>query len=371
TLRAAGPPGKDRKMDLKIKNEYDKLVDQETVIVRGKGYQTFNYVTWKGIKVDKKDKHLRLFIFFVAGNTNLCSVKISVKDGGDHPSSDSSDSDDHGPVDNYIPFAINALEYDDAKEIDDAIYGQCKVGQPPIDEPDAQTTKDATCKELGPCHISHTYAGETVTYKFQTKKAVGTVYVDITARVASAPGSKKTFTMEIMHGKKVDAIQYFETRGHGYHNFDDITWKNVPIDTSYDVHKLVVGFTNGNTNLCSVSVDWNDKRPTMPPHPHPTSRPVAKPTPMPHPTGGGGGDKAPITFAAFAFEDAYDKTPKESFGNCYKYHRDGVDGSYTSDQVCKERDDAQCFVGFTEPNGKTAIGYQKFAKVSAFLSKLT
>ncbi|KAL3906001.1 MAG: hypothetical protein SGILL_009453, partial [Bacillariaceae sp.] len=30
TLRAAGPPGKDRKMDLKIKNEYDKLVDQET-----------------------------------------------------------------------------------------------------------------------------------------------------------------------------------------------------------------------------------------------------------------------------------------------------------------------------------------------------
>jgi hypothetical protein len=364
TLRGAGPPGQDRKVDLKIKTQYDKLVDEKSVIVQGKGYQTFNSVTWSGIKLDPKDKHLRLYIFFVAGNTNLCSIKIGITEGNDHGGGDGDDSDDHGPVDRYVPFAINALEYDSAKELDDAVYGQCKVGQPPIDEADAQTTEDAVCQKLGPCHIAFSYEGETVTYKFKTNKSGGSVYVDITARVASAPGSPKTFTMEIMHGSKVDGIEYFQTTAEGYHSFADITWRNVPIDASYDVHSLVVGFTNGNINLCSVSVDWNDNHPTLPSHPphKPTPQPVSKPTPMPpHPSYpqptptppyNGGGDKTLVNFAAFDFDDAYDKSPKSSSGNCYEYHQNGVDGSYTSDHVCRERDDSHCFLGFTEAHGK-------------------
>ncbi|KAL3923144.1 MAG: hypothetical protein SGILL_001824 [Bacillariaceae sp.] len=366
TLRGAGPPGKDRKVDLKLKTKYDKLVDQKSVIIQGKGYQNFRDATWGVIKLDPKDKHLRLFVFFVAGNTNLCSIKIAIKEGHGHSDdyssddSSSSSSDDHGPVDRYVPFAINALEYDDAKEIDNAVKGQCKVGQPPIDEADAQTTKDVTCRKLGPCHVSFTHEGESVTYRFKTDKDSGKQYVDVTARVATAPGSRKTFKMEIVHGNKVEAVEYFDFKGKGYHDFVDVTWRNVPIDTSYAAHKLVIGFTNGNINLCSVSVDWNDKRPTLPPHPHnkPTPRPVSKPTPAPthphypHPTPPHGGDTTPITFAAFDFDDAYDKSPKSSSGNCYEYHRDGVDGSYTSDHVCRDRDDSHCFVGFTEAHGK-------------------
>ena len=52
------------------------------------------------------------------------------------------DDDDDAPVDKYIPFSVNALDYDDALEFDDAVKGQCKVGQPPIGEPDAQVRKE-------------------------------------------------------------------------------------------------------------------------------------------------------------------------------------------------------------------------------------
>jgi hypothetical protein len=355
TIRAAGPSGKDRKVDLKIQTQSGSTVDEKALVVPGKGYQTFNDVNWSGIKLNPSKKELRLYVFFVSGNTNLCSIKVRIKPGQGSDGDDDGDDDDTDPhpVNRYIPFAVNAVEgYDDAKELDDAVYGQCKVGQPPIDEPDAQTTTDPKCKELGPCHISHTYDGETVTYNFKANGNGQKMYADITARVSSAPGSHRSFAMEIVHGHKVDAIEYFQTPGEGYHNFADVTWRKVPIDTSYDVHKLVIRFVNGNINLCSIQVEWHDHHQPTPPVSKPTPHPVATPTPKPvyKPTSGGG-DTPPITFAAFDFDHAYDNS-SGSQGNCYHSHRDGVDGKVTTDDTCMDRDHSQCQIGWTEAKGK-------------------
>jgi hypothetical protein len=141
TIRAAGPNQKDRNVDLKIYTDYGSLEHQKTVTVNGDGFQNFMDRTWSGIRLDPNKKNLRLFVFFVAGNTNLCSINIAIEDGGDHPGDDDDDDDDDNKaVDKYIPFAVNALDYDDALELDDAVKGMCKIGQPPIDEPDAQVS---------------------------------------------------------------------------------------------------------------------------------------------------------------------------------------------------------------------------------------
>lgn len=359
TIRAAAPS--DRKVDLKIQSQHGSTVDEKVLVVPGKGYQTFNDVIWQGIKVHPRKKHLRLYIFFIAGTTNLCSIKVKVKrdHGGGSDDDDDDDDDSHPPVTRYVPFALNALEYDDSHELDDAVYGQCENGQPPIDEPDAQTTTDSICKELGPCHVSHTYEGEKVAYNFKSNGNEGKKYADITARVATASGSHKTFTMAIKHGDNLDKKEYFKFKGDGYQNFEDVNWYKVPIDTSYDTHVLEIGFENGNINLCSVEVAWHDhQQPTSPPHPvskptlhpasKPTPRPVAKPSPGP-PTHTR--DTVPATFAAFDFDHAYDKSPDHSQGNCYEGHKDGVDGKVTSDSVCIHRDNSHCQVGWTEPKG--------------------
>jgi hypothetical protein len=82
--------------------------------------------------------HIAFWVYFAAGNTNLCSIIISSQVGA-----------------RPIPFSINALEYDDSSELGKEIQGNCVDGQPPITEPDAQTTtKDAACQALGPCHIA-------------------------------------------------------------------------------------------------------------------------------------------------------------------------------------------------------------------------
>ena len=139
TIRAAGPNGKDRNVDLKIYTDSGSLEHEKTITVDGAGFQNFMDRTWSGIRLDPNKRQLRLFVFFVAGNTNLCSVKIAIASDRDpHPGDDDDDDDDDGTVDKYIPFTVNALEYDDAIELDDAVKGICKIGQPPIDEPDAQ-----------------------------------------------------------------------------------------------------------------------------------------------------------------------------------------------------------------------------------------
>lgn len=353
TVRAAGPPGKDRNVDLKIYTDYGSLVHEKTLTIDGDGYQNFMDRTWSGIRLDPDKRKLRLFVFFVAGNTNLCSVSIGIKKGGgDHPGGDDDDDDDK-PVDKYIPFAVNALDYDDALELDDAVKGQCKIGQPPIDEPDAQTTSDTECKKLGPCNIAFTYDGEAVLYSFKSGAAYEethtngkkVIYVDITVRVASA--RKKDFAMEVETKGKTDAVEYFKTTGQGFQDYANIVWRKVPLDASSNIHNLIVTFTQGQINMCSVSVEYSSHGPAPHPAPQPAPHPVPHPAPHPVPTPGVK-PVPPVTFAALDFIEAYETTPK-SEGNCPA--KAGVDAKYTNDKICMDRDDAHCFVGWTEPGG--------------------
>jgi hypothetical protein len=71
------------------------------------------------------------------------------------------------------------------------------------------------------------------------------IYVDITARVASANGAKKNFAMEVQTSGKFDATEYFKTTGQGYQNFASIVWRKVPLATTSSIHNLIVTFTQG------------------------------------------------------------------------------------------------------------------------------
>lgn len=76
TIRAAGPDGVDRKVDLKLYAvDDDTWVDHETVFVPGDGYQIFSDVTWSGIKLSSEKKNHRLFIQF----TGKCVKKLQEK----------------------------------------------------------------------------------------------------------------------------------------------------------------------------------------------------------------------------------------------------------------------------------------------------
>jgi len=238
--------------------------------------------------------------------------------------------------------------------LDSKIYGRCIAGQPPIDEPDAQTTEDLTCRKLGPCHIGFVEDRESITYTFKTNGSGEEVYADITVRVSS--NKPKHFKMEIFHDMNADEVEFFQTKGDGYDNFYDVTWRRVPIDTSHDIHKLLITFTSGNMNMCSVRVEWNDKSPTSPPHPthhhYPTPVPHRKPTPAPY-HHEGPKDIIPVTWSAYEYEYAFETSPGSYQGNCHNLDLDdGVDGSYTDDEVCNNRDDSECFIGWTRPDGK-------------------
>eukprot|EP00751_Fragilariopsis_kerguelensis_P022079 CAMPEP_0170897126 /NCGR_PEP_ID=MMETSP0734-20130129/45238_1 /TAXON_ID=186038 /ORGANISM="Fragilariopsis kerguelensis, Strain L26-C5" /LENGTH=754 /DNA_ID=CAMNT_0011289567 /DNA_START=50 /DNA_END=2315 /DNA_ORIENTATION=+ len=346
---------KDRKIDMKIYTDYNSLVISKSVAVSPKGFDNFNDISWENISLDPDEKSLRLYIFFIAGNTNMCSIEIRVKkdeDGGGHIE----DDDDYD--DRTIPFAVNALEYEGAKELDDKVFGSCVIGQPSIDEPDAQTTKsDSACLKLGPCNIGFTKEDESVTYKFKTTGLGGKTYVDIKVRVSS--NKPKYFIMELLSGRKVEGIEYFQTRGGGYDEYYDVIWSRVSIDTSYDDYTLVVSFTEGNMNMCSVSIDWSDKYPDNRPTPAPYNKPLTRyptkdPTPhqLPTPAPFHNTPKIspPITWSAFEYDYSYETSPGSYHGNCHDSDRDdGVNGKYTEDKICNERDDSVCFIGWTQP----------------------
>lgn len=127
----------------------------------------------------------------------------------------------------------------------------------------------------------------------------------------------------------------------------------MPIDTSYDVHELVIGFANGSINLCGVQVEQSLSNP-KPSHP-PYSKP--KPTPQPHhnrqPTPHNQREAPPVTYSAFEYDYAFDTTPNDMQGNCKDYDRDdGVDGKYITDEVCVDRDGSYCAIAWTEPHGE-------------------
>jgi hypothetical protein len=176
--------------------------------------------------------------------------------------------------------------------------------------------------------------------------------------------------MKVLNGNRLGAIEYFHTTGEGYQSFADVTWHGVPIDSSYDIHKLVIGFTDDNINLCSVHIEWNDDPKTrnfIPRSQDPTTHQ---------------GEVPPITWSAFEYDYAYDTSPDSFQGNCHEYYKDdGVDGVYTSvssarksniflretqtnllqypfdcvllqDEICIDRDGSHCNIAWTRKHGR-------------------
>jgi hypothetical protein len=203
-----------------------------------------------------------------------------------------------------IPFSINALEYDGAQEIDNILHHDVncpdpKGGTPHV--PDAQTTKDEKCLALGPCHIAFTHSREYVVsmssthaedwaypfyrtnvnlslhssslsmqiYEFShsvdhivdLKDGGKVVFVDITVRVASL--ERKYFYLEVFDGDKSRDGATFLSPGKGFQAFEDVTWRKIAIDPYETRHSVQVYFFEGNTNLCSVTVEYSRQKPAI------------------------------------------------------------------------------------------------------------
>lgn len=283
------------------------------------------------------------------------------------------DDDNDTPVRRYAPFAINALDFDDALEVDTDVLGGCSSGR--LDEPDAQNNNDPECLALGPCHIGFSTRGELVTYRFAHNPGAetnGVVYVDITVRVSSA--RPKDFRLEILKDSSVAQYADLRTEGGGFDEYRSITWSNVPLDAGERAHTVVFVFVNGGTNLCSISVDYTTKNgggsggstpsplATAPPTPFPTvismtpgpvmtpdtQAPTPTPTTTP-PVGGSDGATVPRTWAALDYDMATnEQTPLTSAGGCNQ-RNDGVDAQWTADETCRVRDQATCNVGWWDP----------------------
>ncbi|KAG7374789.1 hypothetical protein IV203_013884 [Nitzschia inconspicua] len=250
TIRVSAPGP--RTINLEIDDAGNEFRAGATKIIYGKGYHQFEDVVWENVEIQPYNPH-RLWVYFWAGNTNLCSVTISSQRAA-----------------RPIPFSINALEYDAAFEVDTEIYGNCIEGQPPVTEPDAQTTlKDAACQALGPCHIAFVQPQEYVVYRFahsnewivRTKSGENKVFVDITVRVASL--KPRLFTIELEYDGLTSSSQSFWSIGLGWQEFQDVTFRMVSLDPTKDIHSVIVRFEEGSMNLCSITVEYSKQEPEV------------------------------------------------------------------------------------------------------------
>mmetsp|Transcript_111283 Transcript_111283/g.227857 ORF Transcript_111283/g.227857 Transcript_111283/m.227857 type:complete len:847 (-) Transcript_111283:243-2783(-) len=251
------------------------------------------------------------------------------------------------PVNQYVPFTINALEFDSAFENEDKVLqGGCnREGYRPTNGPDAQNTRDPVCLNFGGCHISHTTTDEYLIYRFAHSKSPdknGDVLVDISVRVSS--GSKKKFKLELMYDGQVGTSKVFSTEGLGFQKFSSITWRNVPLRADKPIHSIRVYFLQGNTNLCAIGVEFSGQKEQFPPTAAPTPKPNMEPEPTRVPTSVG------IVLPSFAwtaldYDTAYENSPGTSRGGC-NTRTGGVDAQPTNDNVCVNRDNSRCNIGW-------------------------
>uniref|UniRef100_A0A7S4AXB1 Right handed beta helix domain-containing protein n=1 Tax=Pseudo-nitzschia australis TaxID=44445 RepID=A0A7S4AXB1_9STRA len=247
------------------------------------------------------------------------------------------------PVNHYVPFTINALEYDSSFEKDHSrLEGGCnRLGFLPTDGPDAQNTNDPICLDFGGCHVSHSVAGEYLVYRFAHSKGAdvnGQVFVDISVRVASY--SEKKILLELMYDKRVETKKILSSEGLGYQKFSTITWRNVPLKAEEPVHSIRFWFVDGNINFCAIGVEFSGQT-LPPPTPVPTSKPDVLPGPIPK--------IPPIIWQALDYDTAYERSPNKSEGGCNN-RGDGVDAQTTTDNTCINRDHSKCNIGWWAPD---------------------
>jgi len=137
------------------------------------------------------------------------------------------------------------------------------------------------------------------------------VFVDITVRVASL--ERRSFSLEILDGNTSRASEVFYGPSKGFQEYEDITWRMVGMDPYEPIHSLVVGFLEGDINLCSVTIEYSHQTPS-------------------------------ITWGALAYFDSRDSSPSSQLRGCNPRY-DGVDAQPTTDEICISRDNSACNIG--------------------------
>lgn len=191
--------------------------------------------------------------FCVAATMSSCDLDILIADPVD---------ENITIVNQYVPFAIGAMDYDFAKDSDIVFEGGCDK-EHNINEngPDAQNNVDDVCKEYGGCFISHTVAGEQVLYRFAhydgNEDADGLVFVDITLRMSSA--QPKLVQLDLLYEEDNDIAEsyIFETGSAGFNQYEEYMWENVPLRGNEPIHTLVVTFLDGMVNFCMIKASYS------------------------------------------------------------------------------------------------------------------
>jgi hypothetical protein len=189
----------------------------------------------------------------VAATLPTCDLEVEIGDQIDENAT---------IVNQYVPFAIGAMDYDLATESDSVFQGGCtkELG---IQEkgPDAQNNADGVCKEYGGCFISHTVAGEQVWYRFghyqANEDANGSVYVDITVRMSS--DRPKLVQLDLLYEEENDIAEswVFETEDAEFDRYQEYTWESVPLRGNEPIHTLVVTFIDGMVNFCMIKATYS------------------------------------------------------------------------------------------------------------------
>jgi hypothetical protein len=291
------------------------------------------------------------------------------------------------PIRQYVPFTINALDYDEASESDAVLEGGCnREGTLPLSGPDAQNTDDGVCKQHGGCHVSHTKPGEFLVYKFGHAKqyeANGVVMVDVTVRMASL--TRKEFKLEVLYDGKVEQQASLFTDARGYRSYTDIAWRGVPLRADKTTHAIRVNFVTDNINFCAVGIKYSSggpfpatSVPTLPPsslRPSPTRAPTTSPTgpTLAHVV------VVPGQYNAMSFTNDYLDQDRTREGSCPYRTDTPVDAKITQDSICRQaisEFDQHCNIGWTAPNEYVVYAFRKqssktSAKVTVRVSSLT
>jgi hypothetical protein len=290
---------------------YDPYNRGQAFSTPGNGYHAYEEITWRMVELalprNNANTQHSLQITFPEGNVNLCSVAIV-------PSI-------HTP-----PITWPALDFFGNMDLVGSMYygwyydttpehfGTC--GEGPVD---GQPTSDEICisRDGADCNIAFTDPGEYVEYLFYIPPGGGGTF-DIWARVA-AQSSGRTIDMELV---PVGMEESFDIPAHGWQNFEDVVWRQVPLGENY--FRLRIRFVTGSVNVCSVGLRRS---------------PVVSRDHL----------VAPGLFSALMYIDHDENTP-ERYGLC----PDGgpVDAQVTTDAICQEAlsefEDFSCNIGFTE-----------------------